>query len=172
MSSDNASSAPAPAPEGQAHQPQPFKTAQALCVLLACGTGCTVLAAFLTPEIFAVESIPALRSAVLVGLVVMFSSALSMVYIARSAARGPHAIANSFMLGMIIRMVTALAAVAIGIAIMQLPVTALLLTLALTYLPLLAVEVVLITRFLRRLGPTPNCRNSKPASNAGTEVLA
>jgi hypothetical protein len=155
-------------------QPPAFPAVRAVAATLASGVVMVALAVLINPLLPGVSADAGLQAAVTLGGVVVVGGLVSVVLVARMAHRGPQAVAQAFFMGMILRMAAALAALAGAVLVGELPKTALLLTLAMTYPPLLAVEVAYLVRYLRATGTGPKGpdRTQSPAPNSGTEALA
>ena len=123
----------------------PFPAFRMLAFLALASAVMGAVNALVLPRVF---GLPAglLSGAVLVAAVVMVSGAICAVPLAKAEHSGQ--IMHAFLLGMLIRMVAAIAAILLAIYAMQLPATPVAAALMLAYLPALFVETRCIVRHI------------------------
>jgi hypothetical protein len=102
-------------------------------------------------------------SAVLFACVATWLAALAgLTPMAIAAPQGAQPVVVAYLLGMAVRVLVCLLTGLVGIFALRLATTPLLLTMGVLYLPLLLIEIVLVSRYLARMdGHRPDDKGSK-----------
>lgn len=132
-----------------------------LIVALTVASAAITLAAFFTTRWIAPQDEAAATAALLAVAGTYAAALLSLFPLAIVRQPTAHTVVTAYLAGMVLRMMLCLGAALLAVAVLHWPMESTLLTMAVTYLALLGVEVFFVVRYVNgldrpsRTGPNP-----------------